>query len=134
MLFACSRSAYSIVKSGLFSDLLSFLKLPYTTRHRHHRQAYCMTCWLYCYIRTWSSGTDSQHAQDREGMDGAADKDVMLESTTGSTSTSMLLVKMYITVVSKMINLSHIHFIIKGNQLQEKKYRRQRVSRARLVG
>lgn len=28
---------------------------------------------------------------------------------------------MYITVVSKMINLSHIHFITKGNQLQRKK-------------
>lgn len=32
-----------------------------------------------------------------------------------------------ITVVSKVINLSHIHFITKGNQLQEKKYMGQLV-------
>ena len=39
----------------------------------------------------------------------------------------------HVTTVSKMIDLSHIHLIIKGNQLQEKKYRGHRVSRGRLV-
>lgn len=82
-------------------------------------------------LTRWSGSSSHSSRAGRDGLLGYPQRSQMrMQRWGGSTCGGMnvyVVSGTQITVVSKVINLSHIHLITKGNQLQEKKYMGQLV-------